>query len=96
MLSGVREQVTAMLSQVSVSMDAPLPTLDLNLKMQETRVDPALALAAAEEAFENAPRSRTVVNQFSANDPATWANTPRNALCPCGSSKKYKQCHGAV
>jgi len=31
----------------------------------------------------------TVVN--SAND---WSKTPRNAPCPCGSGKKYKQCHG--
>ena len=23
-----------------------------------------------------------------------YAGTPRNALCPCGSGKKYKRCHG--
>jgi len=23
-----------------------------------------------------------------------WAKTPRNAPCPCGSGKKFKQCHG--
>jgi preprotein translocase subunit SecA len=22
--------------------------------------------------------------------------TPRNAPCPCGSGKKFKQCHGAA
>jgi preprotein translocase subunit SecA len=22
--------------------------------------------------------------------------TPRNAMCPCGSGKKYKHCHGRV
>jgi preprotein translocase subunit SecA len=25
-----------------------------------------------------------------------WANTPRNAPCPCGSGKRYKNCHGDV
>ncbi|WP_032113800.1 preprotein translocase subunit SecA [Candidatus Paracaedibacter symbiosus] len=30
------------------------------------------------------------------NDPSTWGNTQRNALCPCGSGKKYKHCHGAL
>ncbi|MGA1139399.1 MAG: preprotein translocase subunit SecA [Ilumatobacteraceae bacterium] len=25
-----------------------------------------------------------------------WSTTPRNAPCPCGSGKKYKQCHGKV
>jgi preprotein translocase subunit SecA len=28
--------------------------------------------------------------------PAAWANTPRNADCPCGSGKKYKHCHGRL
>jgi hypothetical protein len=23
-----------------------------------------------------------------------YRNTPRNARCPCGSGKKFKQCHG--
>jgi len=30
------------------------------------------------------------------NRPETWAATPRNAACPCGSGKKYKYCHGRV
>ena len=25
-----------------------------------------------------------------------WSKTPRNSPCPCGSSKKYKMCHGRV
>ncbi|WP_426567185.1 SEC-C metal-binding domain-containing protein [Angustibacter sp. McL0619] len=23
-----------------------------------------------------------------------YPGTPKNALCPCGSGKKYKRCHG--
>jgi preprotein translocase subunit SecA len=44
----------------------------------------------------NAPRiagHRVPVNP---NDPATWGKVPRNAPCPCGSGKKFKQCHGAI
>ncbi len=26
----------------------------------------------------------------------SWANTPRNSPCPCGSGKKFKHCHGAL
>ncbi|MEQ3648410.1 preprotein translocase subunit SecA [Hyphomonas sp.] len=26
----------------------------------------------------------------------SWASTPRNSPCPCGSGKKYKHCHGAL
>ena len=29
-------------------------------------------------------------------DPSTWGKVARNALCPCGSGKKYKHCHGAI
>jgi hypothetical protein len=25
-----------------------------------------------------------------------WRNTSRNALCPCGSGKRYKRCHGVL
>ncbi len=28
-------------------------------------------------------------------DHSTWGKVQRNALCPCGSGKKYKHCHGA-
>jgi preprotein translocase subunit SecA len=30
------------------------------------------------------------------NNPRSWANTSRNAPCPCGSGRKYKHCHGAL
>ena len=29
-------------------------------------------------------------------DPETWGKVARNAPCPCGSGKKYKQCHGVI
>jgi preprotein translocase subunit SecA len=25
-----------------------------------------------------------------------WGKVPRNAPCPCGSGKKFKQCHGQI
>ena len=28
------------------------------------------------------------------NDPSTWGRVARNQICPCGSGKKYKHCHG--
>ncbi len=30
------------------------------------------------------------------NDTATWGKVSRNAVCPCGSGKKFKHCHGAL
>ena len=34
--------------------------------------------------------------EFNEEDPSTWNQTGRNAPCPCGSGKKYKQCHGKL
>jgi len=51
----------------------------------------AVRAAAPGSQADAAPKQGTVVN--SAND---WSKTPRNAPCPCGSGKKYKQCHGKV
>ena len=28
--------------------------------------------------------------------PAGWERTSRNAMCPCGSGKKFKHCHGTL
>jgi len=30
------------------------------------------------------------------DDPSTWHKVGRNGQCPCGSGKKFKQCHGKV
>ncbi|MFI4984106.1 MAG: preprotein translocase subunit SecA [Rickettsiales bacterium] len=29
-------------------------------------------------------------------DPKTWGKVARNDACPCGSGKKFKQCHGMI
>jgi preprotein translocase subunit SecA len=28
-------------------------------------------------------------------DQRSWGKVGRNEMCPCGSGKKYKHCHGA-
>jgi preprotein translocase subunit SecA len=52
-------------------------------------VDPALLAAQAEAQQSAVPRTVR-------KDEDDWSNTPRNAPCPCGSGRKYKQCHGAA
>jgi preprotein translocase subunit SecA len=49
-----------------------------------------LTYSAPDEIGEVEVRGETVTN---ADDP--YASVSRNALCPCGSGKKYKKCHGA-
>jgi preprotein translocase subunit SecA len=73
--------------QTSSSDDAPA----------ETGFDRARAMAVAEGELpaSAAPAPATT------SKPATvvkdaFEKTPRNAPCPCGSGKKFKQCHGAA
>jgi preprotein translocase subunit SecA len=39
-------------------------------------------------------QTRRSANAVDPDQPATWGKVSRNALCPCGSGKKYKHCHG--
>ncbi|WP_039457105.1 preprotein translocase subunit SecA [Candidatus Jidaibacter acanthamoebae] len=47
----------------------------------------------------NAPsieQSRDFSGERDPSNPETWGKVSRNEPCPCGSGKKYKQCHGAI
>ncbi|MFH0838364.1 MAG: SEC-C metal-binding domain-containing protein, partial [Patescibacteria group bacterium] len=62
--------------------------------LTRSRMHPGSSPAAAEYSAQNA-----VVQKISANVPVTPAvkhnAVGRNEMCPCGSGKKYKKCHGA-
>jgi preprotein translocase subunit SecA len=53
----------------------------------------ARAEAAAQGIEAPAAAAAEVVNEPTVK--SEWDKTPRNAPCPCGSGKKFKQCHGA-
>jgi preprotein translocase subunit SecA len=55
--------------------------------------DAARAQAAAEGSEAPAAVEEEVVNTPVVK--SDWDKTPRNAPCPCGSGKKFKQCHGS-
>jgi len=69
---------------------------------EPSEIDPAArALQAAQrggdvqELERQAPlQTRKASAEVDPNNPATWGKVSRNALCPCGSGKKYKHCHG--
>ncbi len=63
--------------------------------MQELRNDPSLPQpkkpAIVASILSNKPQG-----PFDKNDTSTWGKVGRNESCPCGSGKKYKQCHGKI
>ena len=56
----------------------------------------AMQAAATEAADEASEQAEAAAPGFDENDPATWGNPGRNDLCPCGSGKKFKHCHGEI
>ncbi|WP_420403680.1 preprotein translocase subunit SecA [Nisaea sp.] len=105
MLTGLRQSVTGVLSHLEIRVQASPEEIEARMaseraerEMHEGREDPALSAGGASdgEDGETMVRSRQSAATIDPNDPATWGKVPRNAPCPCGSGKKYKQCHGKI
>jgi preprotein translocase subunit SecA len=100
MLVDLKERVTSLLARVELAPEreiAPPPMM----RMMETHAEPESALMSELALAEPAPPPRMTIAptrtpEVDPNDETTWASTPRNALCPCGSGKKYKHCHGRL
>jgi preprotein translocase subunit SecA len=102
MLVELKERITGMLSRVELAPERPMAPPPPMVRMVESHAEPQSALASDLALAEPAPPPRVfsiAPNRTPAIDPhdqSTWAATPRNALCPCGSGKKYKHCHGRL
>lgn len=78
--------------------DLSLEHKKLQKNMRESREDPAFSKYNAGSSVETELKpliSRIDPQERIASDPASWGRVSRNELCPCGSGKKYKYCHGA-
>ncbi|KAA0971612.1 preprotein translocase subunit SecA [Aureimonas fodinaquatilis] len=83
MLDNLRERVTQQLSRVELQ-QRPVEEEPALPPMQAHHMDPQ----TGEDEFAGAvPNSGT---------PSSWGTVSRNALCPCGSGKKFKHCHGVL
>ncbi len=106
MLGNVREAVTQMLMHVEIRVDAAdllaRRQQEQQKSLQEQRSDPALAAPPVPQQQQigdwqqSVASRRTDAADRDANDPNTWGKVGRNEPCPCGSGKKYKQCHGKL
>jgi len=92
MLDSLRQDVTQKLGQIQ-----PMSEEQRREMMQEMADRQAAMQAAATEAADEASeQAEAAAPGFDENDPATWGNPGRNDLCPCGSGKKFKHCHGEI
>ncbi|MGE0256824.1 MAG: preprotein translocase subunit SecA [Alphaproteobacteria bacterium] len=101
MLGRLRESVTAVLAHLEIRVNVPedLPAPPAAPRGREER--PSLGFGGEEDggngdtAVATRPR-RPAAAEVDPRDPSTWGKVQRNALCPCGSGKKYKHCHGRI
>ena len=100
LIQQLREAVTAQLMRVEI-VQAPPPDEAANLPYMEAHhIDPntgedemALAAAGAQTLAAAGITSGPAADR-NPNDPASWGKVGRNEVCPCGSGKKFKHCHG--
>ena len=65
---------------------------DQGSNRMSARLAPKGAGTAQTKAPDPAPSKPTTYRKADSSDP--YANVKRNDLCPCGSGKKFKNCHG--
>jgi preprotein translocase subunit SecA len=95
LLDGLRTDVTQKLGAIR-----PMTAEEQERMVAQMREQQAAAAAAA---AGGVAVSATATNAdgaaregFVEDDPSTWGNPSRNDLCPCGSGKKFKHCHGRL
>ncbi len=95
MLDSIKQEVTGLLAKVQVQMPE-----EMAIREQQQSVD---EFEFKHEAFEGLPEESAATAEMEEHDPTSHQpfvregrKIGRNEPCPCGSGKKYKQCHGRL
>jgi preprotein translocase subunit SecA len=109
LITRLREVTTAQLSRVEVvfePIDAPSAPMQMTMNdpgsIESAFVGQGALPSARDYALQTFPPlggqgdGGVATLTRSADDPATWGKVGRNELCPCGSGKKFKHCHGTI
>ncbi len=99
MLNQLGEKVTFILLRTVIQSGAApaMPEQPRPVRMQEIHERPQSLVGGSEaEPVEKAAPFAYNKGAVDPKDPNTWGKVARNDLCPCGSGKKYKHCHGQV
>jgi len=100
LLDGLRAEVTEKLAQIRPMTEEEQQAMMQRLLAQQRQMQQAAKQAAPEPvgagAAGAAAPAAEVATGFLEDDPSTWGNPGRNDLCPCGSGKKFKHCHGRL
>ena len=97
LLKVLKEQVTVVTCRTMIKQNSDKEAemaaqKSQNVKLNAVHESPVNTLNGEPEKAPTASEKKP----FDPNDPATWGKIARNDLCPCGSGKKYKHCHGKI
>jgi preprotein translocase subunit SecA len=101
MMDSIAQDFVKYVMHVQVVVDEPAADTSVTQMQTSGPDDPSSAgngMAEAARAQAAADGTAVAVEDEVVNTPVVkteWDKTPRNAPCPCGSGKKFKQCHGA-
>ncbi len=102
MLDELKERVSSVMARVELAPEQPAIQEPSLVPFLESHGDPGAY------AFDNGEGALDVLSEpialsgmppaeaIDPNDPSTWGAVGRNAMCPCGSGKKFKHCHGRL
>jgi preprotein translocase subunit SecA len=93
LLNTIKTEVTKVTMLVQVKTEADVEAVEKpveveNVQYQHADYDEALGLAATDESADDSLSAQPMVRE--------GVKVGRNDPCPCGSGKKYKQCHGVL
>jgi len=98
MLERIRTDTVLLLQRLQVRTEEEIEREEaerrrrLQSRMQLQHAEPAAITSEAQPAATAAPAPATVAPPFVRGE----RKIGRNELCPCGSGRKYKHCHGAI
>jgi preprotein translocase subunit SecA len=91
MLDSLRQDVTQKLARLRPMSAEEQEALMREVEAQRDRI---MKTVKDPEPEEGEATATAAAPGFVEDDPSTWGNPGRNQLCPCGSGKKFKHCHG--
>ncbi len=95
MIGKLRETSTAQVMRVEIQTQKPgdmLPDEDDLPFMEAHHMD---VFSGEDDVGEGMPVFGQTTVKADPKNPETWGKVSRNDMCPCGSGKRFKHCHGA-
>jgi len=94
LLTNFREDVTRILFHIRMASDEGLNKISKESSLDHMALKEDISLEPSKKKIDRTVRLKNKNEPINPKDQSTWGKVGRNVQCPCGSGKKYKNCHG--